>query len=166
MTERKKGFIARRSAGIGRYVGRRFGSPHMAQGIKLSSRLAKEALKPKPLDPLEFKRGLDGRYKDGGRARFQEVMRENGVADHQLDDISSQHRSAFIVSVIASFVLLLIGIYIATTADTAIAVVYGAATSMMFLVMLAVAIRHDFNRWQIFERRFGGFREYLSLRPS
>ena len=69
-------------------------------------------------------------------------------------------RSSGVMFIAAGFFLLL-GAWLMIDAERAQDILYGFSTSFTALVFLVLGVRHDFSRWQIEQRRFGGFMEYL-----
>lgn len=113
------------------------------------------------LDIGNFRTALFGRYDDGGAARFAERMHAQGVTDEHLTRLARNlGRSAVSMLVAAGGFLALAAFQIAT-ASLERQLLFGIATAFAAFFFLASGTRHDFGRWQIKNRRFGGFQEYL-----
>jgi hypothetical protein len=164
-TEKRKGFIARTGTGAARYAGRRFGNSFINKvgidSVLKGATNAKEAMSPEDLDVNEFKAGLEGRYKDGGVARFEEQMRIAGVTAKDLPALAKSRKVSAQVMFAASALFLLIGAYMIITAQQGNNVLYGLSTASMSIIFIVTGIRHEFSRWQIEQRRFGGFKEFV-----
>ena len=79
---KKRGFLARRAIGVGGYVGRRFGNTYNNKlgydSVKMGFKGARSAMTLETIDKDEIRRGLDGRYEDGGISRFSDMMKKRG----------------------------------------------------------------------------------------
>ena len=163
--DQEAGFITRRARGVTRYVGRRFGNPFIREvGRESLSRgvtHAKAALMPPKTSREEIELGLQGRYRDGGRERFREMMRMQQVVEQDLAELAANRRRAAIICFLGSAVCLAIGTVLMVQAGSVSEKIFGFVTSFTSITLLAIGIRHDFSRWQIVNRRFGGLREYL-----
>ena len=162
----KKSFLARvRTFGISRIR-----NPALLNRSKKnlagSAQAATSSLAPKNLDVADFRAGLRGRYKDGGRARFAQMMDRQGLDLEQADDMRANHLRAGAIFALAAAVMLAFGIYSAATATNTAGLIAGISLCVVFFLFMALAIRHDFSAWQILARRFGGFNEYLEFRLS
>ena len=163
--EEKKGFLARRSKGARRYIVRRFGNRFLEEGyrtLKNNMAGARHAMSPRKLDPDELREGFNGRYDDGGFARFAQVMREQKTGERDLIIMARKQKRNMIIMLIAGLVFFLLGAWTMVTAKQGQDILFGFSTSFMAFIFGLLAMRHDFSRWQIEERRFGGFREYLN----
>lgn len=168
MTEdvgRKKGFLTRSAAATGRYMVHRFGYKFIRElgvdNFKKGASGARTAMTPLVLDRDDFNGGLNGRYTDGGVARFAEVMRENKVDASGLIYFQQARRRSAILMFIAAAVFLTFGVWQMFAAVRFQTFMMGFGTSFTSFVLIALGARHDFSRWQIQNRRMGGFREYL-----
>ncbi|MFG6573548.1 hypothetical protein ACGYLO_18290 [Sulfitobacter sp. 1A13353] len=170
MSEPKKGFISRSSRGVARYVGRRFGNQFVNEvGRDLVTKgfnRAKETLTPVEMDRDDFRAGLNGRYEDGGKTRFEEVLRETNTNNRQLAALAQHRRRAAYVMFAAAAGFLLFGAVMIVRAGGFNEALYGFVTAFMSFIFLTIGISHDFVRWQIEQRRFGGFLEYFGKSPE
>lgn len=166
MAEKKKGFLARRAEGTARYVYKRFGNSFINEvgvdSVKQGASVAREAMTPKAFDREDFNDGLNGRYQDGGVVRFAELMRENGLKEADLQRLSYDRRKSAGIMFLAAAFFLILGAYFMVTAETGSTILFGFSTAFVSLCFISVGVRHDFSRWQIESRRFGGFRDYLN----
>jgi len=169
MSEKKKGFLARRAVGTARYVGRRFGNQFINKvgrdSLSKGAQRAKATLTPSEVDPDDFRAGLDGRYSDGGVKRFRDVMRTSNVSDDDLAGLAKSRRRAGIMMFVAAGGFLLLGSWMMINAEGFNQVVFGLVTALMSFLFVTIGINHDFSRWQIEQKRFGGFKEYLGTKP-
>lgn len=173
MNNPKRGFAARRTRGAGRYLARRFGNPFITKvGRDTLTKVgagAKSALLPGRFDPGECRAGFAGRYDDGGAARFAARTLEAGITGDRLAALARNRRRSARAMFSAAFMFLAAGACLMLSASTFHHTLFGFSTSFSALAFMALGIRHDFSRWQIENRRFGGFREYLKgggSRPS
>lgn len=130
-----------------------------------SGRLAAmQALRPTAANPAELMAGLNGRYEDGGRERFATMMSEMGLVGQDLSSVEAAHNRNF---------ALLLGSTGAFMAGTVVMILFGSGSfGLMAAIILTIfalasavnAIRADYSAWQIRQRAFGGFREYLRSR--
>ena len=164
MTEKKQGFFARRAQGTKRYVARRFGNRVIGIGyesMKNGLEGTRKAMTPVAIDRKEFNQGLDGRYIDGGVARFAEMMKQQGIRKEDLPLLEkSRSRSAGIMFLSAG-IFLMFGAWLMIRAENIQYVLFGFSTAFTAFIFVALALRHDYSLWQIRQRRFGGFMEYL-----
>jgi len=169
MSEKKKGFLARRAEGTARYVGRRFGNQFINKvgrdSLTKGAQHAKHTLTPREVDPEDFRAGLEGRYADGGVARFKAVMEASGVDDESLPGLAKYRRRAGLMMFAAAGGFLFLGAWMIIGAQGFNQVLFGFVTAFMSLLFVTIGINHDFSRWQIEQKRFGGFKEYLGTKP-
>ena len=165
MSVEKNGFMARRARGAARYIARRFGNPFINRVgrdvLTAGVAGAKSAMIPGKFDLDEFRAGLSGRHNDGGAARFAEKVLEEGITDGLLLRMARNRRRSARAMLASAVIFLMTGAYLMVSAPVARDMVFGFSTAFSALVFVALGIRHDFSRWQIENRRFGGFREYL-----
>jgi len=170
MSEPKKGFLSRSSRGVARYVGRRFGNQFANEvgrnSVTKGFKRAKETLRPVEMDRDDLRAGLNGRYNDGGKSRFEEALRETDTNNKQLAELAQYRRRAAYVMFAAAAGFLLFGASMIVRAGDFNEALYGFVTAFMSLLFLAIGISHDFSRWQIEQRRFGGFMEYFGKSPD
>ncbi len=170
MSDNKDGFFARKAKGTAKYVGRRFGNQFSNKvgrdSLKLSAERARATMIPTEIDPKDFRAGLEGRYEDGGISRFSQAMRDAGIPEAYLPILARQRRRASIIMFAAAAGFLLFGASMIIRADGFNDGLFGFATAFMSLLFMAIGINHDFSRWQIHHRRFGGFKEYLGTKPD
>jgi len=166
MTENKRGFLARRAQGTVRYVGRRIGNPFIAEvgidNFKKGVVGAREAMKPQKLDREDFQSGLNGRYADGGVARFAEIMKEADLKEDDLPQMQYTRRRSAIIMFISAALFVALGSYVMISGTGGRDILMGFVTAFVSFVLVAIGVREDFSRWQIQMRRIGGFLEYLS----
>lgn len=163
--EQKQGFLKRSGKGVVRYVGRRFGNSFInevgVETLKESASRARHAIIPRKFDADEFRSGMNGRYEDGGISRFSEMMIENNLKDEDIPALRRQYTRSAGVMFISAAAFLMIGAYMMFVSDIFIQTVCGFITSFVSFLFIALGLRHDFSRWQVENRRFGGFSEYL-----
>jgi hypothetical protein len=166
MSEKKKGFLARTGKAAGGYVFRRFGNGFIREvgtdNFKKGVMGAKASMTPAALDRDDFEKGLNGRYEDGGVSRFAEIMRENGVSEEQLPALQHARRRSAIIMFASAAVAVIFGVWTMITSDDGKGLLMGLSTAFISIVFLGLGARDDFSRWQIQNRRMGGFREYLN----
>lgn len=147
-TRRAVNFIARRG-GINRaFDGTRRGVAFIGD---LSSRL-----RPKWID----RRGLTGRYQDGGIARFKDMTQ--GMSEFELGDQYRGwllQRACFQYAALAAVLAIPLGFVFLQISKFLIFGLLG-----LFLFALFRAIRADFFAWILEQGRFGGFLDYLGSR--
>lgn len=170
MSDEKKGMIRRAGDGGVRYISRRFGNQFINKvgkdNLTGSYQAAKKTLSIKPISKEELLGGFYGRYTDGGRARFTQMMHMNGIKEAELPTIAGLRRRDALITFAAAVLFLVIGAFSIAAADPAYLFIYISSTAIVSLVLFAVGIRHDFARWQIEQRRFGGFHEYFTGKTS
>jgi hypothetical protein len=157
-----------RAKRVGSYFGRRVGNPFISrvgqETLSTGAGQARSVLKPERVTSQEVRGAIRGRYADGGRSRFQELMRENGLSAADLPRLEVMRTRQFRAMCLVSALALLIGAAVPFFTDDWLITISGLIFGLFSLVFLAVGVRHDFAAWQIRERRFGGLREYLDLR--
>lgn len=160
----KKGRIAR----VGGYFGRRVGNPFINRvgrdTLYEGADQARGVLRPERVSREEARGALHGRYEDGGRARFAQVMAQQGVPDRDLKGLEENRIRLFRFMVALSGLTLALGAAIPFLTDDWLIMISGLIFGLFSLVFLAVGLRHDFAAWQIRNRRFGGIREYVEDR--
>ena len=164
-TEARQGFWQRRKEGTKRYVSRRFGNQFLKAGYKtMKNNLAgaRNAMTPKTFDLKEFREGFEGRYHDGGVKRFAEMVKMEKIAEYELVRMARDRAWSAKVMLAAAVIFFLVGGWMMLTAERGQDILFGFSTSFMAFLFGALAIRHDYSRWQIEQRRFGGFREYMT----
>ena len=161
----KPSFIQKSSRAAKGYIGKRFGNRFInevgREAMKSSVALAKETILPKKADPEEIRSGYHGRYKDGGKARFQQMVVEENLSENRLDELAYDLRNQARVVFCSGLFFLLLGVFISFTGESWSALRNGLGTSLASLIFIALGLRQDFCRWQVEERRFGALREYL-----
>jgi Zn-dependent protease with chaperone function len=157
----KVGFLKR----VGNYGSRRVLPDAMASNAKSNAKssiaAAIDALRPNAVDPDELRSGYIGRYADGGRARFEKMVAKSGLDGGQLDMMAKHNRKLFILFLMSGLAGLAMGFYMMFTEEIMVMILSGAAVCIVGLTMIATAVRYEFICWQITNRRFGGFREFL-----
>lgn len=131
-----------------------------------NARKARERATPAELTQDDITQGLDGRYADGGRARFSALVAQQGWSDA---DLNKRERSWRLQALIY-----LLGAVMALVGASAWVMVSSGWFAFIMLVpglvvplaLLAVALKADFAAWQIRSRRFGGLREYFGSKSG
>ncbi|MEP3667729.1 MAG: hypothetical protein ABJN42_13475 [Roseibium sp.] len=125
---------------------------------------ALSAIRPNPLDARDALAGLRGRYKDGGRAQFAQMVRDAGLSDQDLEKLRQGHLK-FRLTYGITFVLALAGGMLSVLfSGELITILGGGAFAVLSIVFAALAAKGDYSAWQIGQRRFGGFRDYIENR--
>lgn len=162
--DQKRGRIAR----IGGYFGRRVGNPFITRvgrdTLYEGADQARGVLRPERVSREEARGAYHGRYEDGGRARFAQLMAQKGVPDRDLPGLEANRVRLFRFMVLLSVVTLTLGAAIPFLTDDWLIMISGLIFGLLSLVFLTIGLRHDFAAWQIRNRRFGGIREYLEDR--
>ena len=123
---------------------------------------AMAALRPESADIDEMKAGFDGRYDDGGRERFNQMMEESDLSEEDLAGIEAIHARDFRI---------FIGVALAFLASAIALIIWGegilsfAGSTVCVIFMfgsLARALQADFSGYQVRMRAFCGLRQYLS----
>lgn len=172
--EQKRGFFARRKDAAKNYTFQRMASPFMRQAGSEYVDTARHAILPRAFDKADFLAGYNGRYKDGGRARFQEIIAEEkrrlrvlsaekGVEMSlpELPELAKARRRASLVMFAGFGLSFIASIFFLINQNGGLDIFAGIAAFLGSMIFLGLAAQHDFSRWQIQERRMGGFREYL-----
>jgi hypothetical protein len=147
-TRRAAGFFARRGGLNRAFDGTRKGAEFIGD---LASRL-----RPKRFD----KRGLTGRYSDGGVDRFR-ALTEN-MSEVQLADQYRSwrlQRSCFQYAALGAVLAIPLGVVFLQISKY---LVFGLTA--LFLFALFRAVRADYFAWILEQGRFGGFLDYLGSR--
>lgn len=162
--EPRRGFLTRVSSyGKGRFRDQRLVGKSRKNITGAISAIG-EAMKPAAMDPDEFRKGVSGRYADGGRGRFKNEMGRRKLNEHQIDLIADGHLRialVFLCSGAGSFAL---AAWWMLSGQGLNGFLFGVGIFIAVLVFVALSIRHDYAAWQIRERRFGGFRDYVESR--
>lgn len=151
--------------GLFNYVGKRMILGYDAERHK--ARLArtvgdaKATLTVSKADGKDLRAGYRGRYEDGGRARFAQMVQGENLDDVQIDAMGTHHRTLTIAFLLASFAALLGALYFLFMSESALESLTGITLLMVMLTFLSMALRHHFSAWQIRNRRFGGLGEFL-----
>jgi hypothetical protein len=153
---------------VGSYFGRRVGNPFISRvGRESLSDGVSEAggvLKPERVTREEVSGAIRGRYADGGRERFAQLMQEQGLGVADLPRLEGMRTRQFHAMCVISAIALLLGAAVPFFTDDYLIMISGLIFGLFSLVFLAIGLRHDFAAWQIRSRRFGGMREYLEER--
>jgi len=167
--KQKKGILGRAVGRIGAYTSNRLMARTTREvaidTARVGSRAALEAIRPARISAQELRAGLNGRYEDGGLARFSEALREAGVDERDLPRMAEGHRRASLVYIAGAVGLLLLSCHFAL-APGLMMKLSSVATLVATFAIAAFAMRHDFIAWQIDSRAFAGFRKYLDYRLS
>lgn len=160
----KQGRIAR----VGGYFGRRVGNPFITrvgrETLYGGATEARGVLRPERVSREEARGAYHGRYEDGGRARFAQVMAQQGVPERDLAGLEATRVRLFRFMAALSLLTLTLGAAIPFLTEDWLIMISGLIFGLFSLVFLAVGLRHDLAAWQIRNRRFGGIREYLEDR--
>lgn len=153
---------------VGSYFGRRVGNPFITRvgrdTLSGGAASAHGVLRPERVSPDEVRGAIRGRYPDGGRARFEEVMRESGIGPEDLPELERMRMRQFRAMCLISLLALLLGASVPLFTQDWLIRISGLIFGLFSLVFLAVGLRHDLSAWQIRHRRFGGIREYVEER--
>lgn len=152
-SSRIAGYGARRIAHRGEHVRRRL---HV---MKLKDAL-KGAVAVEKIDILGARQGWHGRYEDGGREAFAQLMEREGIDERALEAISRQHSVASAAYLATALSLLVLSVAQFVSYDLTLGVM-AVAMQVASLPLVALALRHAFAGWQVRQRRFGGLGEYL-----
>lgn len=157
-----------RMSRIGGYFGRRIGNPFISrvgrETLTGSAEEARSALMPERITREEARSAILGRYPDGGRARFAQLMAQRGVHERDLHVLERMRVRQFRAMCTVSLIALLLGAVIPFLTDDGLIMMSGLIFGLFSLVFLTIGLRHDLAAWQIRNRRFGGIREYVEDR--
>lgn len=123
-----------------------------------------EAVTPVSADPQDIRKGLSGRYADGGVGRFRAEMGRRNLNGRQLDRIAAGHLRIAMIFLAAASGSFALAAWWMLSGHGLNGFLYGLAIFIAVLVFVALSLRHDYSAWQIRERRFGGFRDYVQGR--
>jgi|GEM_PF-3697475 len=128
---------------------------------------ARNSARPARLDRTDFLKGLNGRHHDGGKAKFAEAVKQNDFPADKLDHFAAHNRKIAAIYLAVGLIAPFIG-YLISGGDQAINFGPLFRIAVIFVMALAfvVSVKHDFSSWQISNRRFGSFREYVKDRLS
>lgn len=163
-----KGEAPSRTERVTGYFRRRIGNPFINRvgrdALTGSAAEARSVLRAEKISRDEVRSAMNGRYADGGRERFQDLMRERGLSERDLAPLERMRSNQFLWMCLISLVTLLLGASIPFMTDDPLITVSGLIFGLFSLVFIMIGLRHDFSAWQIRNRRFGGVREYVSER--
>lgn len=125
---------------------------------------ALKALKPAKLDTGDIRDGLSGRYADGGKARFAEMVAQRDLSEDDLSDLVVVHLRDFRIYGLLAGIFLLIAILLIALTSAQFSAAGGIILSLFSLGAFARAIQSDFAAYQIRQRAFCGFNQYLKRR--
>ena len=167
MMNGRKGNLSCRARGAAHYLSRRFGNPFITgvggAALRNGSKSAGSAMAPSRLDIGDFRTGHFGRYANGGTTRFAERLHAQGVTDAQLASRARNIGRTEVAMFLAASGFLALGAAQIATGSQGRELLFGFVTSFAAFIFLALGTRHNFGRWQIKGRRFGGFQEYLRV---
>ena len=150
---------------IGGYFGRRVGNPFISRvgrdTLTDGAGQAGHVLRPARISREEARGALRGRYEDGGRARFAQLMAQEGLKERDLSELERMRVRQFRAMCAISALALLLGAAIPILTDDGLIMKSGLILGLFSLVFLAIGLRHDLAAWQIRNRRFGGILEYV-----
>lgn len=170
MSEKRENpsFLQRSARRVGTYGANRL---MPAYNRDIASRTAKatlanvvDAIKPVRITREEALAGHHGRYTDGGRARFAEVMDANGVHEDDLPWIAAKHRKTCFILLVGSLAMFVLAMTLLFSGSSFLVRASSIASVIGALSLAAAAMRHDFYAWQIGQRAFPGFKPYLDSR--
>ena len=157
-----------RIARLGRYATKRLAGPLSGlpghQALREAARGMGAAMRPKRLDRGDLAQGYRGRHADGGRARFRAIAEGSIHDDDALARLAARQRRHARAVCAATAAALIGGAALPFLAQDRTTALAGLALGPIILAMLATALRSDFAAWQIEQRRFGGFAEYVTMR--
>ena len=117
-------------------------------------------LRPKTLEP----EGWVGRHSDGGQKAFATMVERKGLNDDDLAMIEDNWRRTARSTAAIGALPVIVGLLFIIWANGVLDILLGIACLLFSLVFFALALRADFAQWQIRQRRFAGFRDYLDIR--
>lgn len=132
--------------------------------LRQGARGTLESLKPQKVSRQEIMGAIAGRYGDGGRARFAEMVELRQVSDRDIEKLIASNRRAVLVFIGGAILFLAIGVGSMIAGVSLLSILGGFATSLVSFIFIAIALRADFSAWQLAERRFGGLSEYFDAR--
>ena len=149
-----------------RRIGNEFINKVGRDNMTSSYSAAKNALKPQRVSKSEIEAALNGRYEDGGRERFETLVREKKLDAPALADLMVSHKRNATISLGIAGLTLVLGVVAILSVGIMHSLLYALLTLVVILMFLALSVRHDYARWQIANRRFGGLREYFGARKQ
>lgn len=127
---------------------------------------ALRSIRPRKAELGDLKTGYTGRYADGGRARFAEMARDRRLDQAGLGQIRADHLKFRTTYAAFGVFCLLAGMASVAFSGTMVTILGGGVFALFAFVFAALAMRADYAAWQIGQRRFGGFRDYLDNRNA
>lgn len=157
-----------RIARVGGYFGRRVGNPFISavgrDTLYKGADSARDVLKPERVSRAEAMAAYKGRYQDGGRDRFSQLVVQRGLGEDDLRQLERMRLLQFRAMLVVSLLALLIGSAVPFWTDDWLILISGLIFGLFSLIFLMIGLRHDFAAWQIRSRRFGSIRNYLEER--
>lgn len=160
--------ISSRIARLGKYAARRIadlftGLPGR-QALREACRSMGDAIRPKRPERDDPAQGCRGRHADGGRTRFRAVAEESCFDEAALKRLAASRRRNALAFCIAAAAAQISGSALPFLAQDLARALAGLALGPFLFAMLVTAVRADFASWQIEQRRFGDFAEYVAMR--
>lgn len=124
-------------------------------------REATKTMAPRRIGMDELRHGYMGRYADGGRARFAEMVRGQKLRAEDLDAIAAGHARSFLTFLVISGIFMAGAVMFMSLWSGALAGLGAAILVLFALGSLVVALQADFSGYQIRMQRFCGFSEYV-----
>ena len=112
----------------------------------------------------EIVASYEGRYTDGGLSRFRVAVERQELGDADLQWLERRWASERLVYGLAAIVFALAGPALWILGNGGPWVITAILVMLFAVCFFAAAVRSDFSRWQVANRRFGGVVEYLSTR--
>lgn len=130
---------------------------------------AMEALRPESIDIQEAKTAFKGRYEDGGKQVFAQMVRSNNLSEEDLKAIHDRHRQYAMIytALSAVFFLIALGMILFTSGQFSI---FSSIVLCLFSFgSLIRGVQSDYAAYQVRTRSFCGIHAYLKkadLTPS
>lgn len=124
-------------------------------------REAMKTMAPRRIGMDELRNGYMGRYADGGRARFIEMVRSRNLRPEDLTAIAAGHARSFLTFLVISGIFMAGAVMFMSLWSGAFAGLGAAILVLFALGSLVVALQADFSGYQIRMQRFCGFSEYV-----
>lgn len=153
LASRLAGYGARRVSPTHEHTRRRYHFETLSYAVR-------GALRVERINALVARQGWNGRYEDGGREAFQTMCDQEGIDSPGLLRIAHLHLLSMALYLTAAASIFAFGISQAVKHELPFTLM-SLGYLVVVPVLVALALRHGFCRWQIRERRFGGLGEYL-----
>jgi hypothetical protein len=147
---------------------RRGNADQVVTGAKAVTAFGREVwnstFKPREIDKADAKAGYVGRYRDGGRTRFTDLVAAHRLTEDDLRAKVREWRSHAAVFAAGAFLMLIAGLTWMIFSPGGFSAFVGLAALSLSAALLALAGKCDYSAWQIEQRRFAGLRDYLRSR--